>query len=91
MPYQSHAPSIQQWKTNFIKKTQLTATKRSRNRGLGTSHKNYFACVGRGKMEGVRGCEIIHDADEGNITRFDCKNGVLSEPLRFEEKVIIIQ
>ena len=35
------------------------------------SHKNYFACFGHGKIEeGVRGCEIIHDADNGESKPF---------------------
>ena len=52
---------------NFIAKT------RTRNReGLSTSHKNYFACFGRGKMEeeDVRGCKVIHNADEGDLNLF---------------------
>ena len=46
----------------FYQKTELTAKARTRNReGLGTSHQNYFASSGRGKMEeeGVWGCEIF--------------------------------
>ena len=57
----------------FYQKPQPTAITRTSNReGLGTSHQNYFACFGRGKMEeeGMWEWEVIHDADEGNLNLF---------------------